>query len=625
VRDRLGGRGNVFSSFGATALLNPIRRHYQWNIAAPPERVWLALSDMGRLAEAVGLPEASYIQNRLSDGTLDIVGTGQGATFSPKLMRQWRDPPVEWIDSRWLHFRRIGNGGLLTHLDWTVAIDRNKQGCTVRHEVVFRPNGVLAAVFLSLFSRARFDRAMGEACRTVGQWAGGHLDYPFPKQRTLPRSTRDILSDGAMRADGSDYGQGQVSRLVQWISCARAHDIAPIRPAILAQMWNAPVDQVVEVLLAAGAAGIVTKQWRISCPRCGGGVSQHDRLNKTPVSVRCPRCAAQVERDFAKNVEIAFVLAPALKGFPTGRFAADGPSSHPGVLARVTVGARKRLVTKWQSPTGTVRVRVVDTGFETTAVTLDGDSPNLVISHGSISTDKGRQEGGTLEIVNQDDVQRIIDLSVLEVDASHYSARRALLLQAHRDIGGSELPHHSESFFMENVAVLATDLAGLAKKYRKSGSAQTFKEASELLGDTTDIVRGCGGSIPSRLGETIIAVFSEPGQALEAAQQLARHDQKSGRSAFRASIDLGDVQLTAHGERQVLRGPAVERSIRIMRALGPGELGLGEKTANTPGVIKFIQGYSLEPVAADIAAQKIRIGKTPPENDRDNGQSVSAA
>lgn len=539
-------------------------------------------------------------------------------------MRHWYEEPVEWIEGRWLHFRRVADQGLLESLDWTISIDRQDRSSIVRHDLIFRPRGAIAAVLLALFVRPKLDRAMNEAGRTVGLWAAGQSDSPFPMQRRLPQATRGFLTDGAMRADGSDYGQGQVSRLVRWIAGAQTHDIAPIRPLALARMWNTSAADIVEILLAASAAGIVVKQWLLSCPQCTHDVSLHGHLKNVPASGQCAHCGATFAADLARNVEIVFTMAPDLKGFPAGRFAGDEPANQSGVHARVTVGARKRLITKWQGVMGTVRVRVAGSGFETVAVTLDGSAPNLVIKDGCVATAKARQESGALEIVNQDAQPRRVDLGTMEQKATGYPARQTLMLQAHRDIGGAELPPHGDAFVLEDVAVLATDLAGLATRYRKSGDAQTFKEASDLLKETTEIVRGCGGSIASRLGEAIVALFANPGQALEAARQLAAHDRIAGRSAFRASLDVGTVEMATHRDRQVLRGAVVERAISIMRGLTAGELGLGAAAADSTAVIKSLQRLALEPVSDGTAGQRVRLGDRAPE-DGTTGQSASAA
>ncbi len=588
--------------------------------------MWSALNSVGRLAEAIGLPEAQYAETKQGDGTTRSTGTALGNMLVPRVMRHWHEEPVEWIEGRWLHFRRISDQGLLESIDWTITIDRQDRRCIVRHDLIFRPRGVIAALLLALFNRAKLDRAMNEAGRTVGLWAAGQTDSPFPMQRRLPQTTRGILTDGAMRADGSDYGQGQVSRLVRWIAGAQTHDIAPIRPLVVAQMWNAPADETVEVLLAASATGILGKQWLLSCPQCSRDVSRHSHLKEVPPSAQCPHCSAIVAANLARNVEVVFLLAPALKGFPAGRFAGDEPANQPGIHARVAVGARKRLITKWQGIVSTVRVRVAGSGFETVAVTLDGSAPNLVISNGSVASTKARQEGcGTLEIVNQDSVPHLVDLSAMDSKRNGYPARQALMLQAHRDVGGSELPPHGDAFLLEDVAVLATDLAGLAVRYRKSGDAQTFKEASDLLKETTEIVRGCGGSIASRLGDAIVALFPTPGQALDAARQLARHDRMAGRAAFRASLDIGTVEMVAHRDRQVLRGAVVERTIGMMRGLTAGELGLGTAAAESPAVIRSLQHLSLEPVDDGAATHKVRLGDTSPKDEAPVDQSASAA
>jgi len=110
----------------------------------------------------------------------------------------------------------------------------------------------------------------------------------------------------------------------------------------------------------------------------------------------------------------------------------------------------------------------------------------------------------------------------------------------------------------------------------------------------------------------------------DAARQLAAHDRIAGRSAFRASLDVGTVEMATHRDRQVLRGAVVERAISIMRGLTAGELGLGAAAADSTAVIKSLQRLALEPVSDGTAGQRVRLGDRAPE-DGTAGQSASAA
>ena len=522
-------------------------------------------------------------------------------------MTQWREPPVQWIEGRWLKTTRQVSRGLLTSFSWTLTIEAQNGESVVRHDFTVQPRSTFAAMLLVLFGRHQLDRRINEAGESLALWAKGAIDHPTPRPRVLPRQTQKALSDRAMLADGSEYGRGQVSRLVRWMSQAQSVDTACIRPNILAALWNADPDEVTEVLLAASTTGILSKRWRLSCPSCAHSAVVTSNLSEIPESMTCPRCAAKLGKSLAREVEIVFVPNEDIGGFKPGRYAFDSPSAHPAVGARLRVQAKSRWSTKWPPVKASLQAKVIDTGSAATAA-ANSRGISFAVAHGTISVATNSEAKGTIELVNHDDVDRGIALESGGSVERGYSARRALLLQAHHDIGGKELPSAGQRFLLDDVAVLATDLAGLAARYQRGGDAETFKAVSDLLRETTEIARDYGGSVASRLGEIVIAVFPDTKKAFSAAMRLSAHGKSEGLPAFRGSIDIGNLAASAHKGRLVMKGPCIESAAAVLNKLAPGEIGLGNETVGAPGMIKLIQGYRLIPMSDQgVDAQKLSL------------------
>ena len=619
---RVRGDGARPQVYGVKTLLNPTRQTYQWTISAKPERLWLALNSAERLAETIGLPPGKYTSR--TAGKLDVDATAAGGLLARLLMPQWREPPTQWIEGRWLKISRGRSQGLIANISWTIALEPQGPGCLVRHEIVIVPRSMWAGIILTLFRR-HLDRTMNEIGRTVALWAKGDIDHPMPRPKALPRQTRATLSDRAMLADGSQYGNGQVSRLVRWMSQAQHQDTVRIRPTAIANHWGNSQDEMAEILLAAAAAGILIKHWSMTCTNCGLATSDSKTLKDLPEGARCPACSSKVEIDLAHNVEMVFTPADDLRGFQNRRYAFESPSDHPTVGVRIKVEAKGRLTTKWKASRSGFLARDISTGSSTT-FTADNGSPRLLLNDGVISAMTGDQAPGTVDLVNNDGVERHVALGPIESVARGSTARQILLLQAHRDLGGKELPREGAAFVLRDVAILATDLSGLATRYQKSGDAGTFKAVSDLLREVTDIVRECGGSISSRLGEIVVAAFPEPRQAVAAAFRLSSHNENVGLQAFRGSIDAGELSATAHKGRLILQGASIKSATKALGILSAGELALGSKLLGAPSVIKLIQGYPLAPIGnGDVDGGKIQIGGQPKRSDDSSDQSASAA
>jgi len=520
-------------------------------------------------------------------------------------MTQWREPPAQWISGRWLKTTRQVSRGLLTSFSWTLTIEAQNGQSVVRHDFAVQPRSTFAAIMLVLFGCHQLDRRINEAGQSLALWAKGSIDHPTPRPRVLPRQAQATLSDRAMLADGSEYGRGQVSRLVRWMAQAQRVDTAFIRPNTLAALWNADPDEVTEVLLAASTAGILSKRWRVNCQSCAHTAVITSNLSEIPESMTCRRCTAKLSNSLAREVEIVFVPNEEIGGFKLERYAFDSPSAHPAVGARLRVQAKSRWSTKWPSIKAPLQAKVTDTG-STATLAANSRSVSFSVAHGTISVSANSETKGTVELVNHDDVDRCIVLESSAAIEHGYSARRALLLQAHQDIGGKELPGAGQSFFLDNVAVLTTDLAGLAARYQRGGDAETFKAVSDLLRETTEIARDYGGSVASRLGEVVIAVFPDSQKAFSAAMRLSAHGKAEGLPPFRGSIDVGNLAAVAHKGRLVMKGPCIESAVAVLNNLAPGEIGLGNETVGAPGMIKLIQGYQLIPMSDQgVDAQKL--------------------
>lgn len=609
------------SFYRAKKLLNSFRRQYRWNIEAKPERLWLVLNNTRRLAEILGLPAGRYVEQG-AKGPLNVIA--RGGFFSRLLMPQWREPPVQWIDGRWLSISRRDSRGLIANISWTITLEREANGCSVRHDFSVEPQNSVSAIVLMVFGRPRLDRAISEAGRTLALWAKGATDHPFPKPRALPKHTQRALSDRAMLADGSEYGRGQVSRLARWMSQAQEEDTARIRPTTLASLWNISADEVAEILFAAVAAGILKKRWIVACSNCSGVISEVHSLKALKPAVRCPKCSSQIEIDLARNVEVAFVPNEDLIGFGSSYDLWNSPADYPAIAVRVGVEPKSKLATKWPASRSGFLAQVMGTGANT-SVPAGAGNPRLSLSQGTLTVGVSDQSTGIIELVNHDGIGRYVTLGPIEPSERGFSARRTLLLQAHRDIGGEEIPKPDQPFILKNAAVLVTDLAGLATRYRKSGDATTFKAVSDLLRETTEIIRDFGGSVTSRLGELVVSVFPEPKKAVMAAAKLSAHNENLGLPASRAAIDTGELSAAAHKGRLIMRSPAIDQATAALRKIAKGEVALSNELIVAPGVIKLIQGYSLEPISDQEAdGVKIVMGGKPTRN-TDPNQSASAA
>jgi len=534
------------------------------------------------------------------------------------LMRRWRDRS-EWLHERWLHAGRTADAGLLASFDWKVTLDATDGGTLVRHEIVMVPRSRLALLVLTLGSLRRLDERLQSAEQTLKAWSRGLIDHPFPTKRNIPPREYGQLSDRAMLADGTDYGHGQVSRLLRWVLAAQRCDIDPIQPGRLAMFWKQNIDDVVEVLLAASKAGLLVRRWALQCRACGAS-SAVGRLGDLVNSRDCYSCGKPTEVDLSRNVELVFAIAEPIPR--TLNVTAKATSiASPNSLARLSVEANKRLTTQWNPGRRQLFMRIEGQKTEHGLHLANGDGLAIKVRGDELIASRQPERDGRLEVTNPQNEVRTVEIRDQAGAGPNYPARRAVLLQAFVDLVGEDLPTTGTPILLGEVTVLVTDLAGLARRYHTTGSPDAFKAAAERLKNVTEIVRSCGGSLYGRIGEKVFALFPSGAAAFATSRRLAGLDAAEGALPFVGAISIGTVELSRRKDRPIAQGAAVDAAVRLIAGIERGELALATDALADAALAKLIERRHVKRIGA--AGVKFRL--VDPTLDGGDSQSASAA
>ena len=80
--------------------------------------------------------------------------------------------------------------------------------------------------------------------------------------------------------------------------------------------------------------------------------------------------------------------------------------------------------------------------------------------------------------------------------------------------------HLNETFSIENLGFLFTDLKGSTEMYERLGDAQAFALVKEHFYIMERLVREHDGAIVKTIGDAVMAVFTDPQQALRTAVEM---------------------------------------------------------------------------------------------------------
>jgi adenylate cyclase len=93
-------------------------------------------------------------------------------------------------------------------------------------------------------------------------------------------------------------------------------------------------------------------------------------------------------------------------------------------------------------------------------------------------------------------------------------------LQDFRDLFSSEMLSLDETFSIENLGFLFTDLKGSTEMYERLGDAQAFALVKEHFYIMERLVREHNGAVVKTIGDAVMAVFIDPGEALRTAVEM---------------------------------------------------------------------------------------------------------
>jgi len=93
-------------------------------------------------------------------------------------------------------------------------------------------------------------------------------------------------------------------------------------------------------------------------------------------------------------------------------------------------------------------------------------------------------------------------------------------MQDFRDMFSSEMLSLNETFSIENLGFLFTDLKGSTEMYERLGDAQAFALVKEHFYIMERLVRERSGAIVKTIGDAVMAVFNDPRDALRTAVEM---------------------------------------------------------------------------------------------------------
>lgn len=566
---------------------------FEWDFDVPVQAMWRVLADTARFNEAAGFPRHQIEEITQADGSVQFVAHTRFGPFP----LSWDDYPQNWVENRWFRHLREFRNGPIKSLCATYEIFDSPDGSTSHYRVEIEPANVLGRAVLSMgvfkVIQHNFTRLAEQAARFC---RGGHdLEFDF-KRPQLVRGAAGRAEQLAQRIETTPYGHGLAHRLAEYVLTRPDVDVMSIRPLKLARLWHTEERKAVELCLEAVKRGLLRLRWDLLCPRCQVGKLTIESLKDLPDGAHCGSCNIDFKQEFSTNVELAFHPSKSIRSVEAGEFCLMGPVTTPHIKAQLTVAPGQSRSERIELSSGEYRIRTLEPGAEVELDVNDGLLPTVVAGPDEIRLGK-LDDPNTLVIHNKCDRQLTFIVEELAWRRDALTARRATTFQAFRDLFDDDVLRPGDDVEIDSITIMFTDLKGSTALYDRIGDPQAYVLVREHFVILGDAVRECNGSIVKMIGDAIMAVFTDPVDALQCAERIhadiERYNLGSGKE--RLTVKLGMhvgrcISVTLNGKLDYY-GAAANMAARLQGQSMGGDIVLSDEFANDPAVRETVFAY----------------------------------
>jgi class 3 adenylate cyclase len=566
-----------------------VEREWEWHFAASPEALWPLIADTARIGEANGVPRYTVTDIPQPDGRVERVGSARrfGMTMT------WDEGVPEWIANRRYRHERRFRSRIIRGLASRIMLDPEVDGTRVRYRMTVEACSPVALA-LRCGGMRRAGKTLDELFREAARFA--ELNQP-PDHSGAPTVVSSAVSERVTTQAKSlaERGHEAAHQLADHLLGAPETELERMRPRALARRWQVAPRVAIETCLAAVREGLLTLRWDLVCPQCRGAKLTATSLDQLPQGAHCSSCNIDYERDLAQNVEVTFEPAAAVRELGAGSYCLASPllSEHIKVQQRLAPG--KRAVIDALLPDGNYRVRTVEPGGSSELTITDGRVPEITLGAGEPVLGALGDPG---EIVARNDGPAALTLVIEDrrwaQDA--LTAHEATTMQAFRDLFADAVLRPGDQVAIGRIAFLFTDIKGSTDLYNRVGDARAYGFVREHYAVLTRVVREHDGAVVKTIGDAVMAAFTNPVNALDAALKIRdeiaafnRHiaEETAGENiAILVKIGLhsGACIAVTLNDRLDYFGSTVNLAARLEHQSEGGDIVLSETMAQEPGV-----------------------------------------
>ncbi len=602
-------------------------------IAAPRSLVWAMLSDSNRSDRALGLGESSYTWREI-EGRRQMVGRAKQSG----LQLEWVERPYQWVEGRYMEGRRDFLNGPASDGGLRVVVEDAADGCMATvtaygelKNLVLRAIGPIIRSSLRRRLRAYVD-AIAEIVEKEHAEATQHHPPAEIARQLLSVSDARIVVGASSNVDLAQLRRRRegllqmpvdpkvVDDLTTHLTSRPDEDVSQMRPFELARAWSRDKRAVLKTFLHATKAGLVDLNWQINCPVCKVSAGVARSLAEVESAVHCEACNISYDIDFGANVEAVFRSNASVRDVATSVYCAASPIFRPHVLAQLQLPAGQVREELLDLTDGHLQVRTL---VGQRVGTLARDAAPAVIevevdAEGVRLSATGQADGPTtlrMRSTAEEEVYLAVERTGWSADAVLGSVVASL--PEFVDLFATEAPAAGLELSIGQLTLLFSDLTGSTALYERVGDAKAFAIVQEHFRVMEAAIDAHEGALVKTMGDAVMATFSTPQSAIDAALQMVAETEKVHGDlgiGVKLGIHEGACLAVRANDRLDFFGTTVNVAARLQGQAGEGKLVLLRSMAEQPEIARRLEGRpqrvfsaSLKGLAADRELVEIEL------------------
>ena len=549
------------------------------------EDLWPVLSDneaLQRLASFDAPTDVKFV----NEGFGNLL---QAAAKLPGTSVIYREAPFEWHEHRFHSVEKLFEGGPLRYIHGQMHFS-NEQGRTLVEATFW-----YVARYKLLPGSLLVNQVAGKVKKALKQ-----VDQTLTASRATSKmgsnafALTDELRHNIRELTASFNGLGFEKRgsaaLAEYILTNPEHRVRKLRPYELANRFELDSEATLNSFLEGARVGFFDLSWDIICPSCNGAAEKTSSLNALAAEVHCEACNIDFDASFDENVEVSFKPAAKIRVIDDLVFCPASPQNYKHVIAQQFALPRENISYRPQLEKGEYFLR------------LAGETHRLILE---VSEDGEPQLNLDIEdLQNRDRVSlhpegeillknHTVQIKTLRIErslktADMVTANVVTTRQRFRDLFGSEVLRPNVKLGVKNLAVMFSDLKDSTALYQQEGDARAFDLVQEHFELLTAIVDKNRGAVVKTIGDSIMAVFTEPRNAVQAAtealQTFMAFEKRGTSLQLKLGVHKGPCIALTLNERLDYFGSTVNKAARLQQVARTHELVISEDVLNDAAV-----------------------------------------